>query len=101
VLKPTLIGGVVNCWEWAAAAEKLGIACTLSSCFESGCGLRSIAELHSALPGVQLAVGLDTLKWMSGDTSRPPFVVRKGGVEWARNANGGPAIDVDDMKEID
>ena len=100
VLKPTLIGGIIRCWEWAAAAEELGIACTLSSCFESGCGLRSIAELHSVLPGVQLAVGVDTLQWLGGDTSRPPFVVRKGGVEWARNSNGGPAIDIDDLQEI-
>jgi O-succinylbenzoate synthase len=100
ILKPTFLGGIAKCWEWAAAAQQHGMACTLSSCFESGCGLLAIAELHSALPGVQLAVGLDTHQWLGGDTLSSPFSVHRGVVEWPRGANGGPVIDIDRLKEV-
>lgn len=100
ILKPTWLGGMVRSRAWALAAQRNGMACTLSSCFESGCGLLAIAELHSALPGFQLAAGLDTVQWLQEDTLQAPFSVLDGVVDWSSRACGGLSINFHNLTEV-
>jgi len=56
ILKPSILGGWNNTKMWIEHAQKNGIHCVLSSCFESGLGLNWIAlwQMNSCLSSFQL-----------------------------------------------
>lgn len=62
VLKPTLIGGLVQLERLVFVAGELGALVVLSAAFESNVGLRHIAQLAAAWQSEGCCAGLDTNK---------------------------------------
>lgn len=66
ILKPTILGGIEKTWQLAQQAKKFGIEVVISSSFESGIGLTTLAHLAACLCK-NTAVGLDTRKYFKKD----------------------------------
>jgi O-succinylbenzoate synthase len=78
ILKPGILGGWNNTKMWIEHAQKNGIHCVLSSCFESGLGLNWIALMANELLSEQFPAGLDTSKWFEQDLIEPRFLIQNG-----------------------
>ena len=78
ILKPGILGGWNNTKIWIEYAQKYGIHCVLSSCFESGLGLNWIAFMANELLSEQFTAGLDTSKWFEQDLIEPRFLIQNG-----------------------
>ena len=78
ILKPGILGGWNNTKMWIEHAQKNGIHCVLSSCFESGLGLNWIAFMANELMSEQCPAGLDTSKWFEQDLIEPRFLIQNG-----------------------
>jgi O-succinylbenzoate synthase len=78
ILKPGILGGWNNTKMWIEHAQKYGIHCVLSSCFESGLGLNWIAFMANELLSEQFPAGLDTSKWFEQDLIEPRFLIQNG-----------------------
>jgi len=78
ILKPSILGGWNNTKMWIEHAQKNGIHCVLSSCFESGLGLNWIAFMANELMSEQCPAGLDTSKWFEQDLIEPRFLIQNG-----------------------
>jgi len=78
ILKPSILGGWNNTKMWIEHAQKNGIHCVLSSCFESGLGLNWIAFMANELLSEQFPAGLDTSKWFEQDLIEPRFLIQNG-----------------------
>ena len=77
VLKPTLLGGIRKALVMADEAGKRGIQIVVSSSFESGIGLFSLAHLAAAIDSTCRA-GIDTLKYFEKDLLKEPLVIQEG-----------------------
>ena len=62
ILKPTLIGGLVQLERLVFLARELGALIVMSAAFESNVGLRHIAQLAAAWQSEGCCAGLDTNK---------------------------------------
>lgn len=78
ILKPGILGGWNNTKMWIEHAQKNGIHCVLSSCFESGLGLNWIAFMANELLSEKFPAGLDTSKWFEQDLIEPRFLIQNG-----------------------
>ena len=78
ILNPGILGGWNNTKMWIEHAQKFGIHCVLSSCFESGLGLNWIAFMANELLSEQFPAGLDTSKWFEQDLIEPRFLIQNG-----------------------
>jgi len=78
ILKPSILGGWNNTKMWIEHAQKNGIHCVLSSCFESGLGLNWIAFMANELLSEQFPAGFDTSKWFEQDLIEPRFLIQNG-----------------------
>jgi o-succinylbenzoic acid (OSB) synthetase len=78
ILKPSILGGWNNTKMWIEHAQKNGIHCVLSSCFESGLGLNWIAFMANELLSEKFTAGLDTSKWFEQDLIEPRFLIQNG-----------------------
>jgi len=74
VLKPSLVGGISACLDWAAAAESLGLEVILSHAFEGPLGLALSAALAIGLGSAPLAHGLDLDGARLANDALPYFV---------------------------
>lgn len=84
VIKPTLAGGLARAIRLAGEAARQGIAVVFSSAYESGVGVRMLAELAAATGGV---AGLDTYRVLAEDVLTPGLVVSGGAMD-VRAARG-------------
>ncbi|MBD3331887.1 o-succinylbenzoate synthase [candidate division GN15 bacterium] len=66
ILKPTLLG-IERSMAFARAAVAMGATPVVTSMFESGLGLASLAQLASVVTPRKTAVGLDTRRWLAED----------------------------------
>jgi len=78
ILKPSILGGWNNTKMWIEHAQKNGIHCVLSSCFESGLGLNWIAFMAHELLSEKFPAGLDTSKWFEQDLIEPRLLIQNG-----------------------
>jgi len=78
ILKPSILGGWNNTKMRIEHAQKNGIHCVLSSCFESGLGLNWIGFMANELLSEQFPAGLDTSKWFEQDLIEPRFLIQNG-----------------------
>ncbi len=78
VLKPTLAGGLARAIRLAGEASRRGLAIVFSSAYESGVGVRVLAELAAATGGV---AGLDTYRVLAEDVLTPGLVVSAGAMD--------------------
>ncbi len=100
VLKPTLLGGIVKAREWVAKALALNVRPVISSCFESGVGLLSLAALAWTSTADAVPAGLDTYRWLDADVVRPRIPFHAGAIEWNDTLARGHHIDVGRLSEI-
>ncbi len=77
ILKPTVLGGFEKIAHMAEEAHSYGLRTVLTSSFESGIGLRALANLAACF-SKHTAVGLDTAKYLSCDTVLPALSMQKG-----------------------
>ncbi len=68
VVKPTIVGGILKTLAWIAKAKSEGKGAVVSSSFESGIGMRMLANLATLSP---LAAGLGTDQWFAEDLLPP------------------------------
>ncbi len=74
VFKPTLSGGIRKVFTAVCDARIRGLKSVISSSFESGIGMLTLAHLAGAC-GEDVSAGLDTLKWFKNELLKePPFV---------------------------
>lgn len=78
VLKPTLAGGLVRALGLALRARRAGCAAVWSAAYESGVGIRMLAELAGAMGSV---AGLDTLRALAEDIVEPRIAIEHGGLD--------------------
>ena len=70
VIKPALLG-LVRSVRLARRMTDKGVLAVVSSAFESGVGMMALAQWASAFCGADVAVGLDTYRWLSRDVLEP------------------------------
>ena len=66
VLKPTLMGGLKVCSDFAQAGASLGMVPVVSACYESGVGIQALGCFALSLP-CAAAAGLDTYSRLEQD----------------------------------
>jgi o-succinylbenzoate synthase len=80
ILKPSLLGGILETREWIQLAEKLGFGWWMTSALESAIGLNAISQLTSTyLPS--LPQGLGTGK-LYDNNLESPLVVQFGEIQY-------------------
>ena len=83
ILKPSLLGGILETREWIDLAEKMGIGWWMTSALESAIGLNTISQLTSTyLPS--LPQGLGTGK-LYHNNLESPLVVSNGEIHYQQN----------------
>lgn len=80
VLKPTVVGGIGRTMELVGLAREHGIQAVLSSAFETGVALSFYAGLAAIANTETTACGLDTYKYLAGDSLEQPFAATHGRV---------------------
>jgi len=78
IIKPSVIGSIERMRMLSVFARQHGLLYVISSVFESGVGLRALANLAAAYGTKNTAVGLDTYKWFATDVSIPAFSAPQG-----------------------
>jgi len=76
ILKPTILGGIEKTFHWIQKARAKGIDIVISSTFESGMGLLTLARLAAAF--ACHPSGLDTYKWFSKDVLTAVLAMDQG-----------------------
>ncbi len=77
VLKPTLLG-FEKAMQFARPAISLGMTPVVSSAFESGVGLETLAQMAACINVMDVPVGLDTLDWFEEDLLVDPLRIKMG-----------------------
>ncbi|MBF0552815.1 MAG: o-succinylbenzoate synthase, partial [Deltaproteobacteria bacterium] len=72
-----------------------------SSAFDSGVSLSALAQLAAALTPPDVAMGLDTYKWLKEDLLTEPFRAEQGRVDAKEAFNWGKSIRKDLLKPVD
>lgn len=83
ILKPTALGGLERTSRLARQAKGYGLRPVISSSFESGVGIRILANIASAFSR-NVPAGLDTLKWFDADVITEPLTIRNGHLDLSR-----------------
>ena len=86
VIKPSIQGGLVDALELSRQAVGAGIRPVISSLFESGIGIRALAELAASTGKADTSHGLDTLKWFVQDVADPPLFLDGGAIDLSEDA---------------
>ncbi|MCK5565303.1 MAG: o-succinylbenzoate synthase [Planctomycetes bacterium] len=81
VLKPQVLGGFEATTKLINIAKEKGVLPVLSSAFESGIGIRSIALFAAKMGLSNIAAGLDTLKWFAEDVLRENIKIENGSID--------------------
>ncbi len=99
ILKPTVLGGLERAWQYMQQARALGLAAVISSSFESGLGILTLANLAGCTVRDQ-AAGLDTLKWFQQDLLKENVLIRHGKINVLQGPPREQDIDFNLLKEI-
>lgn len=100
VLKPMLLGGF-ECTMWMARrALNLGIIPVLSAAFESGVGLAAVADLAATLNQPEVAVGLDTYRWLAADTLAERLDMTRGELNLNQANRARDSVRFDRLREL-
>lgn len=99
ILKPALLGGIEKTWQYMRQAQSLGISAVVSSSFESGLGILTLAQLAGCAAREQGA-GLDTLKWFKQDLLKENVLIQHGKIDIRRRPPTEKDIDFNLLEEI-
>jgi o-succinylbenzoate synthase len=83
ILKPTLVGGIVETQEWIRLAEERGVGWWMTSALESNIGLNAISQLASTF-NPQIPQGLGTGKLYHNNLDSP-LEISSGFIRYASN----------------
>ena len=75
ILKPTLLGGILETKEWIELAEKRNIGWWMTSALESNIGLNAIAQLADRLKAT-IPQGLGTGKLYENNLNSPLEIIQ-------------------------
>jgi len=100
ILKPTLLGGLNQARRWANKALNSNILPVISSSFESGVGILGLARLASSLGRTDIAVGLDTYRWLKRDVITPRLRFENGAIHPNPGAARTYEVDLSLLHEI-
>ena len=75
VLKPTFIGGLTKTLRWIRSAQSCKIRPVISAAFESGVGVRALAQLAACTGNSSIAAGLDPYRWLAADVVEPELAM--------------------------
>ena len=89
VLKHQPLGGWRRC---LGLGERLGLPVVLSSALESSVGLRMGLQTACALPGPELACGLDTARLLADDVLAESLTARQGRLHLGAPPEPDPAV---------
>ncbi len=81
VLKPSVLDGFEATTELINIAKNNNILPVLSSAFESSIGVRSIALFAAKMGLLDIAAGLDTLKWLGEDVLKEKIRIENGSID--------------------
>ncbi|MBF0495624.1 MAG: o-succinylbenzoate synthase [Deltaproteobacteria bacterium] len=101
ILKPSLLGGIEKTAWYARMAALLGLVPVLSSAFDSGVSLSALAQLAAVLTPPDVAMGLDTYKWLKEDLLTEPFRAEQGRVDAEEAFNRSKTIRSDLLRPED
>ena len=81
IIKPSLIGCIKKIRKYIAVADDQGIAVVFSDTFHSSIGLIYNACLAASLSNKDIAMGFDTLQWLSKDILKNGIEIEAGTVD--------------------
>ena len=84
VLKPMLLGGIINTLRIIEAAENQHLKVIISSSFETSLG-RSLAIFAASIVKKEIAHGLDTARFLMSDLYKNPYPVINGRISLTTN----------------
>ena len=84
VLKPTFLGGVLETVSWITSARARGCRPVLSAAFESGVGIRVLANLAAGTGHPPVACGLEPYDWLAEDVVEPALSRREDTLDLSR-----------------
>lgn len=99
ILKPTVLGGIEKTWQMMQRAVALGLNAVVSSSFESGLGLLTLANL-AGCTAHDYTAGLDTLKWFRQDLLKEKLVIQNGKIDISHRLIRRADIDFSLLQEI-
>ena len=94
VLKPSLLGGFSLTALMMDLAKRSNTTAVISSCFESGLGISSIALFAASMNLTNTPAGLDTLKYFKHDLLASPLQIEQGAIKLSQAFAG-----IDDLNE--
>lgn len=100
ILKPTVLGGIEKIWQISHRAKMVGITTVISSSFESGIGILTLANLAACLSRFTDA-GLDTLKWFHQDLFSEKNLFPKGRLDINRPSPRFTDLNTTLLHEVD
>ena len=83
ILKPSLVGGILETREWIRLAEEMGIGWWMTSALESAIGLNAISQLTSTY-SPSLPQGLGTGK-LYDNNLESPLLVQSGEIQYQQD----------------
>ncbi len=99
ILKPTLLGGIEKTWQIAQQAKAAGVHSVISSSFETGLGILTLANLAGCSARDNEA-GLDTLKWLQQDLLNDRLVIADGKIDIGSRLVRETDVNLNLLKEI-
>jgi O-succinylbenzoate synthase len=98
VLKPQVLGGFDATARLIRIAKDNNVLSVLSSTFESGVGIRSIALFAAKMGLLNISAGLDTLKWFAEDVLEEKIQIDDGSIDILKLAQ--PSLRMDVLTEL-
>jgi len=93
ILKPTLLGGILETKKWIELAEQRGIGWWMTSALESNIGLNAIAQLAATFP-LEIPQGLGTGKLFHNNLDSP-LLVHSGHLHYQQGITWEEPVDLE------
>jgi len=100
ILKPTILGGIENTFSWIRQAQRHALKTVISSSFETGVGIITLANLAAAAGEIHITAGLDTLRWFKNDILKSPFEVKNGHLDVRENIRSIDELHAQYIKQL-
>ena len=101
VLKPSLLGGFSLTALLMDLAKRNNVTSVISSCFESGLGISSLALFAASMNLTNTPAGLDTLKYFKQDLLTSPLTIEQGAIKLSQAFAGIDGLDETLLKDRD
>ncbi|NKB24276.1 MAG: o-succinylbenzoate synthase [Kiritimatiellae bacterium] len=100
IIKPTLLGGILQALNLSNKARSLGIRSVISSTFESGVGICALVQLAAAIGDRVTSAGLDTYRWLKKDVLSMPIPFRGGCIKLDELEKSPPEIRCEELQDL-